>query len=484
MIIMMNTIRKIRNACGLLFLLWMCSACEDWLSVSPKSEVKYDDLFETRNGFKDQLTGIYTALCAPETYGLNVTGGAMDAVGQQYYMGYYQTGGKYYAISRFEYEDAQSKAVFSEIWEKMYNAIANINILLKALEEHAGVLPVQAERIYKGEALGLRAFLHFDLLRMFGNSWTAGAAQPAIPYVKSISKEVTPLSTVSETIGFILGDLEEAAGLLAEDPLLTGESTDEWLGTRNFRFNYYAVKALSARVYLYKNDRENALRNAVEVIGSEKFPWVKREQVTASKRENRDGLFVTECVFMLNNTLLDDITDEYLRWEEAPNYKNLLVMDEDVLNGIFEQSIYGTLDWRRTYYYEEHDDDYFSTRLWQFNNMPEEYKNRQPLMRVSEMYLIAAECSANPREAVGYFNTFRQHRGFSEDNDLPETTAAGALKTEIQKEYRKEFIGEGQYFFYCKRNDLDNLPDTRVPFTRAAYVFPLPDREIEYGDRN
>ena len=105
-------------------------------------------------------------------------------------------------------------------------------------------------------------------------------------------------------------------------------------------------------------------------------------------------------------------------------------------------------------------------------------------MRVSEMYLIAAECSANPREAVGYFNTFRQHRGFSEDNDLPETTAAGALKTEIQKEYRKEFIGEGQWFFYCKRTDQAVLPNVTVPFSKAYYVLPIPDQEKEYGNRN
>ena len=132
----MNPIRKIKFSFYLGILLLLCGACQDWLSVSPKSEVKYDDLFKDKNGFKDQLTGIYTAMCAKETYGANVTFGAIDAVGQYYYL-LMNRNCKYYYISRFEYDNTTCQNIFKEIWGKMYNAVANVNILLEGIEEHA-----------------------------------------------------------------------------------------------------------------------------------------------------------------------------------------------------------------------------------------------------------------------------------------------------------------------------------------------------------
>ena len=479
----MNPIRKIKISLCLGLLLLMCGACEDWLSVSPKSEVKYDDLFSNRNGFKDQLTGIYTAMCAKETYGGNVTFGAVDAVGQYYYLEGSRVN-KYYYISRFEYDNSTCETIFKEMWGKMYNAIVNVNILLKGIEDHPGVLSSGEKDIYKGEALGLRAFLHFDLLRMFGKSYKAGASEPAIPYVKAISKEVTPLSTVDQTLEAIIRDLEDAAGLLEKDPIRTGEATTAFLGTRAFHLNYYAVKALLARVYLYRNDKVNALKNAVEVIHAQKFPWVDRGNVTTTERKNRDGIFVTEAIFMLNNTLLNDQVNEFLRPGMSDDQNNVMIVDTDVQDAVFEKDQYGTFDWRNTYYFDVPSWYGYNTRLWQYTGMPKAYSNRQPLLRISEMYLIAAECTINRTEAVGYLNMLRQHRGIPEEYDFDNDIAEGVLSLEIAKEYRKEFWGEGQWFFYCKRMDQDDLPNVLVSFKKDYYRFPIPDIEIEYGNRN
>ena len=47
--------------------------------------------------------------------------------------------------------------------------------------------------IMKGEALGLRAFLHFDLLRMFGPVFAMEPQGKAIPYRTVFSNEPTPV---------------------------------------------------------------------------------------------------------------------------------------------------------------------------------------------------------------------------------------------------------------------------------------------------
>lgn len=469
-------ILKIYFIIGLLPLLTI--SCQSWLDVSPQSEVKYDDLFSYRNGFKDQLTGVYTALCDEGLYGANLTFGMVDALGQQYT--WKSETGNYYYLHRFEYNNATSQSVISTVWSKMYNAIANVNILIKGIDEHRGVLQADEEKIYEGEAYALRGFLHFDLLRLFGKSYIAGPNDNSIPYVLGISKNVTPLSSVSVILDLAIKDLEKAATLLEDDPVKTGQTTTTFIGSREFHLNYYAVRALLARIYLYKNDKENALKNALEVINSNKYPWVTSDKVTSTTRDSRDGIFKTECIWMLNNRNLESLVENYLT---DGNSSNLLLVDPAVRDEIFETTLYG-FDWRCNYYFDTLKEYYCgSTKLWQVSG--KDYNNREPLIRISEMYLIAAECTDNKTDALKYINTLRQHRGFDSSNDLKdENITEDMLQEIIGKEYRKEFIGEGQWFFYCKRKDIADLPDVKVPFSKSYYVLPIPDQEKEYGDRN
>lgn len=472
----MNTVKQLL---GIALLSLLCSSCHDWLDVSPESEVKYDDLFSYKNGFKDQLTGVYTALCAEDLYGAHLTYGMMDALGQQYV--WEQETGNYYYLNRFEYNNATSISIIDGIWSKMYNTIANVNILLQGIQEHRGVLSATEESVFEGEAYALRAFLHFDLLRLFGKSYASGAYEKAIPYVTSISKEVTPLSTVAQTIDYVIGDLEKASTLLRDtDPICTGENST-FLGTRTFHLNYYAVRALLARAYLFKNDKTQALACAKEVIQSQQFPWVESGKVVTSIRDLRDGIFTSECIFMLNNTKLESLTNTYLKEGAETSTGNLLLMSPAVCDEIFETSLYG-FDWRYNYYFTALKGTYVgSTKLWQ---VAEDYNNRQPLLRQSELWLIAAECS--PKEdAIYYINTLREHRGFDASSMLSANEVSDEnVQDIIGKEYRKEFIGEGQWFFYCKRKDLETLPNVVVPFSKAYYVLPMPDQEKDYGDRN
>jgi len=53
-----------------------------------------------------------------------------------------------------------------------------------------------------------------------------------------------------------------------------------------------------------------------------------------------------------------------------------------------------------------------------------------------------------------------------------------SLAIEIRKEYQKEFLGEGQMFYFYKRKNLPfaSLPFTKVPVVAdASYVFIKPE---------
>ena len=54
---------------------------------------------------------------------------------------------------------------------------------------------------------------------------------------------------------------------------------------------------------------------------------------------------------------------------------------------------------------------------------------------------------------------------------------------EIMREYQKEFIQEGQTFFYYKRlnKDLKLVTGTPAAIPADVYVFPIPDKEKEYN---
>ena len=76
-----------RKVISILFLAAMLtlSSCESWLDVEPKSEIKWDTMFETEQGFKDALLGCYVGLSEKSLYGGDLTCLFLDALAQQYY---------------------------------------------------------------------------------------------------------------------------------------------------------------------------------------------------------------------------------------------------------------------------------------------------------------------------------------------------------------------------------------------------------------
>lgn len=81
------------------------------------------------------------------------------------------------------------------------------------------------------------------------------------------------------------------------------------------------------------------------------------------------------------------------------------------------------------------------------------YKFMIPLMRISEMYLIKAECSNDLEEIQDCLHQIRWHRNLTSDEEVTEEN-----KTQlITEEFAREVIGEGQLFFYYKRNAMEEF---------------------------
>ncbi len=157
----------------------------------------------------------------------------------------------------------------------------------------------------------------------------------------------------------------------------------------------------------------------------------------------------------------------------------------DQLTGVYKRlastSLYGQ-DWRHTYHWTYSGSDPYLSKFWQYENGT--YKNFMPVLRWSEMYYIAAEASLNTdsRQAVRYLNTVRNNR-YLDFDPLDENLPVTQIQNEIYKEYRKELVGEGQLFYYYKRLNFASIPGSAVSGSDDIYVLPMPENEVEFGNR-
>ncbi|RZK63844.1 MAG: hypothetical protein EOO85_30620, partial [Pedobacter sp.] len=194
------------------------SSCKKFLDVKPESDVTKEDLFNTEEGFKEALNGVYNLASEQKLYGGNLTFGNLDIMAQNYEF----TNLDNRLVQSFTYTDANIIRKNDEIWAAAYSTISNINTILDQAEKKKGILFDKNYELIKGEALTLRAYLHFDLLRMFAPSYLSKPNAMAIPYVTEVSIKSTPFSNVTEVLNKIIADLTEAKRLLRiADPILS-----------------------------------------------------------------------------------------------------------------------------------------------------------------------------------------------------------------------------------------------------------------------
>ena len=458
----------------------LMSSCNDWLDVQPRSQVEDTELFETESGYKEALAGVYSSMVSTKTYAKEATYGFIGVLGQEWDF-YYSA--QYDDVAAYNYEAAMPTSYIREFWANSYSGIANVNNLLRHIDSHPGLFSTNNYGVIKGEALALRAFLHFDLLRCFGVSYAVNPDQPAIPYSTALSYRVFPQLPVHEVAEKAISDLLAAEELLkTSDPIITGREIDEtvdngYLINRQMHLNYYAVKALEARVYLWMGENDKAFDAAKEVIESGKFNW----STVANMQAGYDRCFGDEHLFALNNlTLTADIADKF--FSDGSQYS--FAVTRDRLLDYFENA---TQDYRYTFLFKSgsatHANNRYITKYDESSGTSTYYKYKMPLIRLSEMYLIKSEVEYRQGDAdaaKATLNKLRKARNLPGIDELP-----ADFDLELIREYRREFLGEGQLFFLYKRlNRANILYSTVDAVAEKVYTFPLPITETEAAQRN
>lgn len=455
-------------------------SCNKYLDVKPEDRFLSDDVFKDEISVDNALNGIYLNLAKPGLYGGQLTMSTLDVMAQ-----YYNPVITWKQTADYNYKDEALQATYSSIWRSAYVAILNTNSFLAKIDKSANVIADARKDLLKGEAYGIRAFVHFDLLRLFGPVYLTDANQPSIPYFTIATEKIQPLLTAKAVVDSVLADLNQAEQLLKNDPVRTQgvvavSGTDpiaDFVKLRNRRLNYYAVLGIKARVLLYKGDKTGALVAARQVIeeAGKWFPWTAGG-LTLPGIQNPDRVFSSEVVFGVQNFEL--YNQQKALFAAVLDATTILAPVPERLAEVFENNendyrlrinwVSGAASGKAYKTFMKYEDVITKTLL---------FRNLQPLLRISELYYIAAECTPDPVLALKYLNEVRTNRGLAELN------SSVSLSSALQKEYRKEFWAEGQLFYYYKRNALATIPSgiksADVPMTALKYVVPLPLSETQ-----
>lgn len=495
-------------------------SCDDWLNVSSNSEVNTSEQFSNAAGYKDALTGVYILLARPALYGKNMTWGCMDFLAQQYMA---VSGANNGPVAKFQWESTVMKGYVNTLWSSEYNAIANINNILRWIDRTGkDVLHPVQDSVIRGECLALRAYLHLDLMRVYGKGNLGNRphlnSELTVPYVTEFTKETTFQRNYTETFKLLFADIEEALKYLEADPLKSvndrpdgyydAVASDNFISTnttrRRKRMNYYSCLALYARALMWEGSEESrtkALEVANMVINQEDitastrwYSWITSSGLASDDYLQRDNAFMYEHLWSLNvdNFLEVQKTTYDYSWFDAHSPNNtyeVAFLTERRAKGVYEVENGIVSDWRYTKGLIPEGPSLNNYAITKYRDQigqrkSETYRNRIPMLRITEMFYIAAECLADsdPARAMLYLNTVRHKRNIPENLDLKDLSP-DQIRDEIKKEYMKEFVAEGQLFFYYKRLGAESILDYPDPMTDLQYVFPLPDNEIINGGR-
>ena len=470
----------------IVFILLMCS-CKNWLDIEPIDKVQEDKLFRTQEGFFKALNGIYLDLASTSLYGKELSCGFTDVLAQLYAVNPQQISGvnhPYRFHSTYSYKEKEVKATLEDVWQKAYFLIANCNNLIEKAESRKEIFTRNHYEIVTGEAYALRAMLHFDLFRLWGpvyNKMTGeNADRKCIPYYHETTQLPEVLQSASQIADFILADLEKAESLLQSDweADIAGEN-------RRLRMNLFAVEGIKARFYLYIGQKQKAYETVYPFVGeqvkyrefmADYFPFVEQKYII---NENPDRVFYSEILFGIQNSQRNALYENM--FEYLLEVQTFMAPRISTIEGLFAGRMedYRNKQWRENPGNAK-DVEFVKFQRITDNNLPVR-TNTQSIIRKSELYLIAAECAVDAAEKVWYLDRLSIGRGFQSGF----VTGEEDLDQWIRNEYKREFYGEGQYFFFLKRHQVQQLQneyDSQIVYTmgEAQYILPLPDSEINF----
>ncbi|RLD63687.1 MAG: hypothetical protein DRJ01_03100 [Bacteroidetes bacterium] len=415
------------------------TSCTDVLDVEPKMELSDQTALTTTFGLQTAIIGAYDRLQSGYLYGGRIwVAGDMLAENVQKSG---QSALVYEEIQMMNKNMSPDNLITSVFWSDAYATINLVNQVIAAIpvvEESGDVDIADSKNRIEGEALFIRALLHFDLVRYFGNPNT-GEGVPLLTEPTGVDGKPARAS-IDAVYSQVIADLKRAADLLPE--------------ANNDRATSWAAKAILSRVYFFQKDYANAVIQANDVIENGGF------KLADSVQQNFSSTLSDEVIFAIMSTATDascGTLNMYYRIKSTPRFCPS--------NDIISYMTYGgNTDQRLLQFFTKEADGKFYTTKFDDRYM------HVPVIRLAELYLTRAEAqfNINPSDTIVLhdINVIRKRA------DLAELSSV--TSTAIYLERTKELVFEGDNFFNMKRLE---KKIAGYEWNDVNLLFKIPQRE-------
>ena len=462
------------------------SSCNDYFDkTGDEQHITDKKFFGDEAAFASALTDCYTLMRSRDLYGGMLTFEMMEFANQN--MAPHDAFSS--AAAQLNFADAALAARVDSMTHAAYRVVAACNKLIDEAERTKVVFTSAGKKkIITAEVYALRAAVQFDLLRLFHPAPATDAGFRGLPYVTHTSANVPEALTTTQILQAVNADLAHAAQLLkTADPILKERNSIVGVGEfdrrlRTFQMNYYAVKAVQARVALWQGNYEQAVAQADSVLAHLQntvaryrlFYWV------TPGHYGSDFSFSREYVFGIASTptgfarLSDDM------------FKTKGIQTTTSLRDIYADNA----DIRYRAWFRQQGSGYAMSNKFGSATLLTDYVYSTsatatslpaaiPYIKLGEVMLIKAEALNEMGQTSAARSLLEEMQGYKDISYASRATSVTkeSLRELIYAEARRDLFGEGQLFYLNKRLGLTSVKaadGTMRTVTLSQYTLPLP----------
>ncbi|CAM3986386.1 RagB/SusD domain-containing protein [Pedobacter westerhofensis] len=479
------------------------SSCKK-LDVSPSDAISTNNLVTTTDGLTNALNGAYSLFKDHVTFNGITDQNNMylrqfyqlsDFASDDIVCGQVTTDPLYYSFS-LDHSPSQSNTRY--YWYISYKIINGVNTVIDAVDKSGKTDPVTNQLL--GECYFLRAFCHFNLVRLFAKPYSLDANSPGIILRTSLSDPAKKArSTVKEVYDSVIADAEKGAGLMTRP--------------RGVQYaSQVAAWSLLARLNLYKEDNAKAIEYATRVISSGKFSLATKTTYPALFANAATS---SETIFCIAFTALDDYgkfgsiasmiySDGNSGWGEEYASSSLRSAMSAHPEDVRWSYIVPLKDGSGAVQKKNGIEVYYISKFSFQGGLP---NLSSPIMfRIAELYLIRAEANAKmgaTASALDDVDMIRKNRGLEGSLYNQSLPPGNQILDIVLAEKRIEMAFEGHrtydvfrnkqtlnkaYWGYhltsLKETDVDlsktpaGYPNLTVPYTSPRIIYYLPVDEV------
>jgi len=435
--------------------LFLAPACQKELELNPSQSLSTGEALSDIASLKTALNGAYDAIQVVGYYGRNYQVMAETEAN----LVYLSTANSNRFVSSYTYQWTTANADIADVWNNCYTAILRANNVINNVDRIDG--DAVAKNQIKGEALAIRALVHFDLVRFFAKQYTNGTPNTdlGVPVILTSGIGEPARNTVAEVYDQVISDLEIAKGLMRNEGA--------------YRFSPEAAEALLARVYLYKGDWAKSANAATALIGNAQY------SLSGNVSAMFGGPGSSEEIFTLKNEASENRGADNLGNIFIPQGYGDIRVTTDLLD------LYEPGDSRAGLIFQQPNNEYYVGKYTEQDGVVGLASPK--ILRLAEMYLIRAEARFRQNDTDGALddlNELRIKRGATEMMSLPNGFR------DILSERHRELAFEGHAAFDYWRTGTDMVRtqcgtglEVSAPCTIAANshltVHPIPQREMD-----